>query len=201
MSLELPARKTEVSACLTRLGRHRAAGLALVAIVASSAGLVASVARGTRAAPVAAGEANAAGLASRAGDGAVRPSSGAVAGTAARHGDAARTGDEPGTRTPAVAGLPPESGPGQASADASRKPRRTRAQRLVSAQLDAMVARARQQVPDAASEDAASEAPPDATTDEVRLQSAHRVLAGMLEGFAGEPSRAQGSPDAATDRP
>lgn len=181
--------------------RQRAAGMALLATVASTAGLVAGLARGTRATPVAAGEANGAGLASRTGDGAVAPSPAAVAAIAARHGDVAGTGDEGGTRAPSVAGLPPESPSGRASEDSSRQPRRTRAQRLVSAQLDAMVARARQQVPDAASEDAASEASPDATTEEVRLQSPHRVLADMLEGFAGGPSRAQGSPDAATDRP
>ena len=99
-----------------------------------------------------------------------------------------------------VAGLPPGTASRAPSFTTSHEPRRTRAQRLVSAQLDAMVARAREQAPDAADEDVVSGPAADGASDEARLHTAQQVLAGMLEGFAGGP-RAGGSRDAAADQP
>lgn len=109
-------------------------------------------------------------------------------------GGAGDPGDAP------VAGLPPGAASRVPSAGASHAPRRTRAQRLVSAQLDAMVARAREQAPEPADEDVASEAAAGGASEEARLQTAQQVLTGMLEGFAGGP-RAGGSRDAAADQP
>ena len=103
-----------------------------------------------------------------------------------------------------VAGLPaPASVAVPPRIERPREPRRTRAQRLVSAQLDAMVARADEPVPAAADgdtdADATTDAFPDPASGELRHETARAVLAGVLEGFAGVPPRAQGSPDAATE--
>lgn len=199
MSHARPARKVGLSACTAAAPWRRAAlGATLLATVASGAGVVAGLALGgARAAgplppACAAPDTGAAAATARV---AVPVSGGAVPApgfTEVRSSVA--TGYAAGLPVPAGVAVRP---PG----DGTREPRRTRAQRLVSAQLDAMVARAGEPVASspAAADDATTDAFPDPASGELQQETARAVLAGMLEGFAGVPPRAQGSPDAATE--